>query len=242
MDGAPIRRRRCILGVFAHPDDETSSSAGTFARYTREGVDVYVATATRGERGTLGTGGAVIDRRELPAVREAELRALLKMVGAHPPVFLDYRDGELSEADFQEVVGRVLSVMEEVRPDAVITWGPSGVSRHDDHIAIHRATMEAFKSYSAAGDGKPRLFYVALPEDVAQRFELDLHPLEMSPTVIVDISGHKALKIEALRSYRSQEDAQELADMFEADAFDVEAYHQALPPVPVGQMSGGFWE
>ena len=25
--------RRCILGVFAHPDDETSCAGGTFSRY-----------------------------------------------------------------------------------------------------------------------------------------------------------------------------------------------------------------
>lgn len=41
--------RRCILGVFAHPDDETSCAGGTFSRYAREGVAVYVVTATRGE-------------------------------------------------------------------------------------------------------------------------------------------------------------------------------------------------
>ena len=242
MDGAPIRRRRCILGVFAHPDDETSSSAGTFARYAREGVDVYVATATRGERGTLGTGGVVIDRHELPAVREAELRAVLEMVGARPPIFLDYRDGELSAADFEEVVSRVLSVMEEVRPDRVITFGPSGISHHDDHVMIHRAALEAFKQYAASSSAETRLFYVALPEEVAKRFELDLHPPETTPTVIVDIAEHKALKIEALRSYRSQEDAQELADMIEGPDFDIEAYHQVLPPVPDGQVSDGFWE
>jgi LmbE family N-acetylglucosaminyl deacetylase len=43
------KSRRCLLGVFAHPDDETSCAAGTFARYAREGVAVYVVTATRGE-------------------------------------------------------------------------------------------------------------------------------------------------------------------------------------------------
>ena len=46
--------RRCILGVFAHPDDETSCAGGTFSRYARAGVDVYVATATRGSRACWG--------------------------------------------------------------------------------------------------------------------------------------------------------------------------------------------
>ena len=74
--------RHCILAVFAHPDDETSTAAGTLTKYAREGVDIHVVTATRGERGALGTGDLKIERRDLPAIREAELRAALTLYGA----------------------------------------------------------------------------------------------------------------------------------------------------------------
>jgi LmbE family N-acetylglucosaminyl deacetylase len=57
--------RPCILGVFAHPDDETSCAGGTLSRYAQAGVDVYVATATRGELGMLGTNGQVVRREDL---------------------------------------------------------------------------------------------------------------------------------------------------------------------------------
>ena len=78
--------RRCILAVFAHPDDETSAAAGTFTKYAREGVEIHVVTATRGELGDLGTGDLKIERRDLPAVREAELRAVLALYGVNPPI------------------------------------------------------------------------------------------------------------------------------------------------------------
>jgi len=84
--------RPCILGVFAHPDDETSCAGGTLSRYAQAGVDVYVATATRGELGMLGTNGQVVRREDLPGVREAELRTVLHMYGAKPPIILGYRD------------------------------------------------------------------------------------------------------------------------------------------------------
>ena len=38
--------RRCLLAVFAHPDDETSAAAGTLMHYAREGVDIHVVTAS----------------------------------------------------------------------------------------------------------------------------------------------------------------------------------------------------
>jgi LmbE family N-acetylglucosaminyl deacetylase len=42
-----------------------------------------------------------------------------------PPRFLDYRDQELADADFEEAVGRVVSEMDRVTPDVVLTFGPS---------------------------------------------------------------------------------------------------------------------
>jgi LmbE family N-acetylglucosaminyl deacetylase len=235
------KSRRCILGVFAHPDDETSGAAGTFTRYAREGVDVYVTTATRGEQGTLGTGDLKIDRRDLPAVRETELRSALEMFGIRPPILLGYRDQELVDADFDELVERVEAVMARHQPDLVITFGPRGISNHPDHITIHRASVKAFDRYRAHAGRKPRLFYVAIPEEAAKRFDLDLDGPETTPTVIIDISRDKAVKVRALRTYKSQEDAQHLADMFETEPFDIEGFHQAYPPVPDGRVDGGFW-
>ena len=242
MRDAGSQGRRCILAVFSHPDDETSTCAGTFARYAREGVEIYVVTATRGELGTLGTGGLVVERDELPAVREAELRTVLQMCGVQPPILLNYRDQELVHADLEVLAARVASIMERVKPDVLITWGPTGISNHDDHVVIHRATVEAFHRYSSSADVPPRLFFVAITEEVAERFEIVLHGSEKSPTVIMDITDDKSIKLEALRTYRSQEDAQELAEMLEAGGFDEEGFHQAHPPPPDGRVSNGFWE
>ena len=234
--------RRCILGVFAHPDDETSSCGGIFTRYVREGVEVHVVTATRGEQGTLGTGGRSIAREELPAVREAELRAVLELYGAHPPVILDFRDQEMKDADFQVLVGRVLGVMERVGPDVVITFGPTGISGHDDHIVIHRATVEAFHRHRASTGGAARLFFVALPQDAIDHYGMKLEGPEAQPTTLIDVAEQREVKVRALRTYASQEDAQELAGIFERSPFgDTEAFHQAHPPVPDGAVSTGFW-
>ena len=206
--------RKCILGVYAHPDDETSGMGGSIIRYVREGADVYVVTATRGEIGALGTGGMVITRRELPKVREAELRGVLQSYGAHPPIMLDYRDQELKDADFEELTGKVLAAMEELKPDVVVTFGPLGISRHDDHMAIYRATLEAFNRYRPSADPSPRLFYEAIPKEASDLFELNLDGPDAHPNVFIDIREFKPLKLQALRSYRSQEDAQWLADMW----------------------------
>src|SRR5215813_8199625 len=159
--------RRCLLAVFAHPDDETSAAAGTLMHYARAGVDVYVVTATRGEHGDLGTGDLTIARQDLPAMRELELRTVLALYGAHPPILLDYRDQELSTADCATLTHDVWRVMVAVQPEVVLTFGPSGISGHDDHKTIHRVTTKAFHRYRPTAVVAPRLYYVARPSAVA---------------------------------------------------------------------------
>jgi LmbE family N-acetylglucosaminyl deacetylase len=96
-----------ILGVFAHPDDETSCFAALMKRYTAEGKDIHIITATKGEMGALGTGGVAINREDLPAVRVAEQHAVLQMLGVtNPPNYLGYRDGDMDQADQIMLTGK----------------------------------------------------------------------------------------------------------------------------------------
>jgi N-acetylglucosamine malate deacetylase 2 len=236
------KSRRCLLGVFAHPDDETSCAAGTFARYAREGVAVYVVTATRGEQGTLGTNGQRVTRHDLPRVRDAELRAVLRMYGAEPPIFLGYRDYDVQQVDRDELVARITAIMHAIKPDVVLTFGPHGLSGHPDHLAVHQATVAAFHQYRQTTAAEPRLYYKALLPDAVKALGLTLEGPEVEPTLMIDISAYKALKVRALRTYKTQEDAQRLANLFERTPWAVEAFHQAYPPVPVGVQSVGFWE
>ena len=163
--------RRCILAVFAHPDDETSA-----------------AGATRGELGTLSTGGITLSREELPFVRETEIRSVMRLYGVRPPLFVGYRDQQVQGADFETLAGKVKSIMDELRPDAVITFGPTGISRHPDHMAVHRTAVEAFHRYRKSVSPEPRLFYVAIPKGMADRFELDIDGPETQPTHFIPLA------------------------------------------------------
>ena len=235
--------QRCILAVYSHPDDETTVSGGTLIRYAQEGVAVHVITATRGEWGALGSGGMVIAREDLPAVREAELRANLAIYGVNPPTMLNYIDGALKAADLEEHVGLLLAEMQRVKPAVVITWGPTGISHHDDHMATNVAAEAAFHRYRETVDTNPRLFYVAVPQIFVDEFKLDIDGPEANPTMAIDITKNLAAKIQGLRNYKSQEDAQEVATMMESGEWgEVELYHQSYPPATNSTIATGFWD
>src|SRR5262245_37947630 len=234
--------RRCILGVFAHPDDETSCAGGTFSRYAQAGVEVYVATATRGEQGMLGTNGQEVTREDLPSVRAMELCTVLQLYGARPPIFLGYRDQEVSHANADELTAKIAAVMAAIAPDVVLTFGPMGLSGHPDHVAVHRATVAAFHRYRHGTKAQPRLYYKALLPAAMQALGLTLAGPEVEPTVLIDIGAQRAIKVRALRTYTTQEDAQRLARLVEQAPRAVEAFHQAYPPTSTGVLATGFWE
>ena len=94
---------------------------------------------------------------------------------------------------------------------------------------MHRAATEAFHRYRPTAVVAPRLYYVALPPAVAAQFALHLHPSEMTLSVCMDIAEVKPIKLQGLRTYRSQPDAQELAVLFASDQFSHEWFYQAYP-------------
>jgi LmbE family N-acetylglucosaminyl deacetylase len=135
-------RRPRILGVFAHPDDESFCAGGTLAKYAASGAEIMVVSATRGDAGQIRDARAAT-RRTLGQVRERELRLACERLGIQHAVCLDYGDGTLKDVEPEILTRDVTRIMRQFKPDAVITFGPDGGYGHPDHIAIGAATTAA---------------------------------------------------------------------------------------------------
>ena len=131
------------MAVLAHPDDESLGFGGTLAKYAAEGIETFLVTATRGERGRFGDSGEKPPLEVVGRVREAELREAAKVLSLREVNFLDYRDGELDQADAAEAVGRIAAHLRRVKPDVVVTFGPEGAYGHPDHVAISQLASAA---------------------------------------------------------------------------------------------------
>jgi LmbE family N-acetylglucosaminyl deacetylase len=150
-----------ILGVWAHPDDEAYLSAGLMARARARGQRVVVVTATAGEQGT--------DRPDLwpparlAALRRHELRASLAALGVSEHVLLGLPDGGLDQIDCAE---RIAAIIDVVRPDTIVTFGPDGITGHRDHRAVSAWTTAAWR----ATGGDARLWYAATSRAFHERW------------------------------------------------------------------------
>ena len=131
-----------LLGVFAHPDDETLCAGGTFAKYASAGAEVRVVSFTKGGAGQIRDAGAAT-RATLTAVRAKELEAAGNELGLTETRCFDFSDGELSLVDGRTLVRLTSQLLDEIQPDVVITFAPDGFSGHPDHIAVGAAVTAA---------------------------------------------------------------------------------------------------
>jgi LmbE family N-acetylglucosaminyl deacetylase len=181
-----------LMCVLAHPDDESLGTGGILAKYAAEGVETYLVTATRGERGWWGEEKDYPGLEALGRIREAELRAAAEVLGLREVRFLDYVDGDLDRADPPEAIGRIAAHLRRVRPQVVVTFGPDGAYGHPDHIAICQFTTAAAvcaadADYQAEGGDPPhrvsKLYYMA-----DSRQSLDAAP-EVFAAIRITVDG-----------------------------------------------------
>ena len=88
------KQPRRLMAVSAHADDMEFSSAGTIAKWTREGWEAAIVICTDGRAGTADPD---MDLDELAATREREAKAAAEVLGIKEVIFLRYRDGELDD-------------------------------------------------------------------------------------------------------------------------------------------------
>jgi LmbE family N-acetylglucosaminyl deacetylase len=157
--------------------------------YAQKGYDVYYVCATRGEVGAADEE-FMKGYKDAAEMRTAELMRAAKILGLKEVFFLGYRDSGMPGSEdnkhpnaqvahsIDEVAGRVVKYIRELKPDIVITFDPIGGYKHPDHIHIQRATTLAFEKADDAifhpeagivssGDGRPfkprALYYQVFP-------------------------------------------------------------------------------
>jgi LmbE family N-acetylglucosaminyl deacetylase len=232
-----------ILAVFAHPDDEAYLAGALMAKAVDEGRRVVCVTATRGERGFADDDPR--SEADRAAVRTTEMAACLAVLGVTEHHWLDLPDGGSLEVPEEVPVGRITELIDEIRPDTVLTFGPDGQTFHVDHMAISRWTTAA-----VAAAGHPvRLLYAAMTPEWVQRYAdlgFDFDRVSMRPgatpetTPAAELAVHFEAggelldrKVRALRAQASQVELLVEAvglDVFTRQAAE-ESYRDPGPPV-----------
>jgi len=159
----PASARR-LLAVHAHPDDESSKGAATYAYYRSTGARVCVVSCTGGERGDVQNAALeprAMAERDMAGLRRIEMAAAQKALDIEH-VWLGYEDSGLPEngealpancfalIPLEISAAPLVKIIREFRPHVLITYDENGGYPHPDHIRTHELSMFAWRAAADA--------------------------------------------------------------------------------------------
>jgi LmbE family N-acetylglucosaminyl deacetylase len=127
------------------------------------GQRVVCVSMSAGELGTATPETWPPDR--LGRLRRWEAAAAMAVLGVDDHRFVGLPDGALArhEGHVRQVVGELI---DEVRPDTILSFGADGITFHPDHITVHRCVASEWRSRGMPG----RLLYATSTIEHLGRF------------------------------------------------------------------------
>ena len=232
---SPVPHR--LLLVHAHPDDESITTGATIARYAAEGAEVTLVTCTLGEEGEIvperlaGLGAWAAD--QLGGYRVSELDGACAALGVSQHRYLGgigrWRDSGMAGTpsashprafaggSLDEQAAQLAEILDEVRPQVVVTYDAFGGYGHPDHIRAHEVTMAA----APRAESVVRVFHTVSSQDAVSKGLAALRAEGTSPfrvpeddelpatpdetiTTVLDVEEHLPAKLAALRAHETQ--------------------------------------
>jgi mycothiol S-conjugate amidase len=152
------------MAVHAHPDDESSKGAATYAHYLAAGAEVMVVSCTGGQRGSILNAAieeVPMAHRDMAGLRRLEMAAAQAIIGFEHR-WLGYFDSGLPDEGepvpansfaalpLEITAEPLVRLIREFRPHVLVSYDENGGYPHPDHIRSHDVAALAF---DAAADG-----------------------------------------------------------------------------------------
>jgi LmbE family N-acetylglucosaminyl deacetylase len=189
--------------IAAHPDDIEFGSAGTVARWIKEGAEVIYVLCTSGD---VGIAEPDMTKARAAQIREAEQLEAAAVVGVKEVIFLREPDGmvENTIALRKKLVREIRRLKPEVVivDDPTVVWVGDTYINHPDHRAVAGAAVDAI--FPAAG--QPHLFEELAEEGITAHKvrKVYVNTFGSDGDTFVNITDTIDLKIEALKKHISQ--------------------------------------
>ena len=178
-----------ILAIGAHPDDVELSCAGTLLKETTKGKRVGVVDLTQGELGTRGNA----------ETRTEEARQAAEIMGLAMRQNLKFRDGFFQNDEAHQL--EIIKLIRKYQPEIVFCNAIH--DRHIDHskgsqLVSDACFLSGLRKIETIVDSKSQKAW--RPKHVYHYIQW----YDITPDVVVDISGYINQKVEAVKAYKTQ--------------------------------------
>lgn len=178
-----------ILVVSPHPDDETLGAGGTLLKEKQLGHSIFWLNITDMKEEYGWAPEKVIHRHN----QIERVRNFYAFDGFYN---LALPTTKLKNIDEGEIIGKIKSVYDEVKPEWVII--PGLYDAHSDHHVVFNCCMAAAKTFRA-----PYIKRITTMEILSET-DFGFQNDKFVPNLFVDISGTLDKKIEAMRIYDTE--------------------------------------
>ena len=185
-------KKKNILIIVSHTDDETIGMGGTIKKHVNEGHDVFAISMTDGVKSRGNVGEDEIKKRKLASEKVS------KELGFKWVENYSFLDNEMDKHSLLEIIKCIEKVKDMIKPSLVYTH--SGADLSIDHQIVTKAVLTAFRPQPNELCREIRLFEVASATDfgyknVTGKFE---------PNLFIEISENWESKLSALKKYGSE--------------------------------------
>ncbi len=172
-------KKRRVLVLSPHPDDEAIGCGGTLRWHVEQGDQIQVIFLTSGEQGVRGQ-----DPKQTSRIRMEEAKAAAKVLGYRSLEFWREPDGAMKLT--RSLLKRMNEKLRAWNPSLV--FAPHSREMHPDHRATARLIRRAMEETKSAAE--VRLYEVWTPLQQIDHVQ--------------DISRQMDIKQAAIRAHRSQ--------------------------------------
>lgn len=191
------------LFIFAHPDDETVACAATIKQLVDAGEEVIIVSATDGSAGEVHERAQqkLAELKSIGALRRYELQQVAQLLNVNTLQILDFIDGEITNQKvWGELTTTFINVINQYKPDVVVTFDHSGWYFHLDHVGVSIATTLAVQQ----AKHQTPIFLFAHVKVSSGRWKY-VFPKDLPVTHIVDATSQKDFKLRVLDLHASQD-------------------------------------
>ena len=185
-------KKKNILVISAHPDDEVLGCGGTIIKYSKK-FNVFSIIAGEGITSRNQKRPKNIKSR-LDILKKQALMAA-KIMGVKKTFFLSLPDNKLDTLPLLEIIQKIESIILKIKPEIIYTH------HHGDLNIDHRITHEAvLTAYRPIPGSSVKTIYAFETVSSTEWSSVAIGPV-FHPTRFVDISANWQAKKRALQAY-----------------------------------------
>jgi LmbE family N-acetylglucosaminyl deacetylase len=192
-------KKKKVLIVAAHPDDEVLGCGGTISKLNKEGNQIFCLILGRGKSSRYSKEEIKSFKiKSEQSILEKEAYRAAKVMGISKMFFEDFPDQQYDTVPLIDIIKSIEKIKNQVKPDVIFTHHSGDLNL--DHQIICKAVLTACRPLR--GETVKEIYSFEVPSST--EWGLPKKKDYFTPNFFVDISETLSQKIKAMSFYRSE--------------------------------------